>query len=81
MAELVFRFRARNYPETLTGEEQEQWEAFRSQRLMKPKKGWRSLEAYAQELQRLAADPELTPEKRQILEELHLFGESIIPYV
>ena len=81
LAELVFRFRARNYPETLTGEEQEQWEAFRSQRLMKPKKGWRSLEAYAQELQRLAADPELTPEKRQILEELHLFGESIIPYV
>jgi exodeoxyribonuclease-1 len=81
LAELVFRFRARNHPDTLTGEEMERWEEFRSQRLMHPKKGWRSLEAYAQQLQRLAADPELTPEKRHILEELHLYGESIIPYV
>jgi len=81
LSELVFRYRARNYPDTLIGEEQEQWEEFRSQRLMKPKKGWLSLEAFAQELQRLAADPELTPEKRHILEELHLYGESLIPYV
>jgi exodeoxyribonuclease-1 len=81
LAELVFRFRARNYPDTLIGEEMERWEQFRGERLMHPKKGWRSLEAYARELQRLAADPELTPERRQILEELHLYGESLIPYV
>jgi exodeoxyribonuclease-1 len=59
----------------------ERWETFRSERLMSPKKGWRSLEAFAQELQRLAADPELTAERRHILEELHLYAESIIPYV
>jgi len=59
----------------------ERWEAFRSQRLMHPKKGWRSLEAYAKELQRLASDPELSPQKRQILEDLHLYGESLIPYM
>jgi len=81
LPELVFRYRARNYPDTLMGEEMERWEEFRSQRLMHPKKGWLSLEAYAQELQRLAADPELTPEKRQLLEELHLYGESLIPYI
>ena len=78
---LLFRYRARNYPSTLIGEELDRWEEFRSQRLMHPKKGWRSLEAYAGELQRLAADPELTPEKRHVLEELHLYGESLIPYL
>lgn len=81
LGELLFRYRARNYPDTLNGEEMERWEAFRSQRLINPKKGWRSLEAFGQELQRLAADPELESAKLQILEELHLYGESIIPYV
>ncbi|WP_372966637.1 exodeoxyribonuclease I, partial [Marinobacter sp.] len=44
--EMLFRYRARNYPNTLSGEEMERWEAFRAERLMNPKKGWRSLEAY-----------------------------------
>ena len=81
LAEMVFRYRARNFPATLEGEEMEKWEQFRSQRLMSPKKGWRSLEAYGKELQRLAADPELTPQKQQVLEDLHLYGESLIPYM
>ncbi|WP_372983331.1 exodeoxyribonuclease I, partial [Marinobacter sediminum] len=81
LSELLFRYRARNYPSSLQGEEMERWEEFRSQRLMHPKKGWRSLEAFAHELQRLAADPELTPERRHVLEDLHLYAESLIPYV
>ncbi len=81
LPEMLFRYRARNYPSTLDGEEMERWEQFRSQRLMSPKKGWRSLEAYGLELQKLAADPELSERNRQILEDLHLYGESIIPYV
>jgi len=81
LTEMLFRYRARNYPNTLSGEEMERWEAFRTERLMNPKKGWRSLEAYGLELQRLASDPELTPRNRQILEDLHLYGESLIPYM
>ena len=81
LPEMLFRYRARNYPATLDGEEMERWEQFRSQRLMNPKKGWRSLEAYGLELQKLAADPELSDRNRQILEDLHLYGESIIPYM
>ncbi|OEY67853.1 exodeoxyribonuclease I [Marinobacter sp. X15-166B] len=81
LPELLFRYRARNYPHTLSSEEAERWETFRSQRLMTPKKGWRSLEAFGQELQRLASDPALTPQKLQILEELHLYGESLVPYI
>jgi exodeoxyribonuclease-1 len=81
LPEMLFRYRARNYPATLDGEEMERWEQFRSQRLMNPGKGWRSLEAYGLELQKLAADPELSERNRQILEDLHLYGESIIPYM
>jgi exodeoxyribonuclease-1 len=81
LPEMLFRYRARNYPAILDGEEMERWEQFRSQRLMSPKKGWRSLEAYGLELQKLAADPELSERNRQILEDLHLYGESIIPYM
>jgi len=81
LSEMLFRYRARNYPNTLSGEEMERWEAFRTERLMNPKKGWRSLEAYGLELQRLASDPELSPRNQQILEDLHLYGESLIPYM
>jgi len=81
LPEMLFRYRARNYPDTLIGEEMERWEQFRTERLMQPKKGWRSLEAFGRELQRLASDPELTPKKQQVLEDLHLYGESLIPYL
>ncbi len=81
LQELLFRYRARNYPATLMTEEQERWELFRQQRLMTPKKGWRSMEEYFKTLQTLAADPDLSAEKMHILEELHLYGESLIPYV
>ncbi|MCH8498491.1 MAG: exodeoxyribonuclease I [Marinobacter sp.] len=80
LPEMLFRYRARNFPETLQDEEQERWEQFRQQRLMQPPRGWRSLEAFAQDLQRLAADPNLTDRNRSILEDLHLYGESLIPY-
>lgn len=81
LPDMLFRYRARNYPGTLSGEDMERWEEFRSQRLMHPKKGWRSLEEYGRILQKLAADPELTPKNQQILEDLHLYGESLIPYM
>lgn len=81
LQELLFRYRARNYPDSLTSEESERWEEFRTQRLMAPKKGWLSLEAFGLELQRLASDPELTPQGQQILEDLHLYGESLVPYI
>jgi exodeoxyribonuclease I len=34
LVELLFRYRARNYPQSLSGEEQQRWQAFCRQRLM-----------------------------------------------
>ena len=81
LPEMLFRYRARNYPDTLDGEEMERWEQFREQRLTQPPKGWRSLADYGAELQRLYANPELTQQQQDILEELHLYGEALSPYL
>jgi exodeoxyribonuclease-1 len=81
LAEMVFRYRARNYPDTLNGEEMERWELFREQRLTQPTKGWLSLADYGAELQRLITKPDVTPQQKHILEELHLYGEAISPYL
>lgn len=81
LEEMVFRYRARNYPQTLLAEEQERWEQFRQQRLMQPNQGWRSLEGYFADIQQRLQDEELSPRDRTLLEELALYGESLIPYV
>lgn len=48
MAELLFRYRARNFPATLTGEEHEQWLTFCRQRLLDPSMGApNTLQAFA----------------------------------
>jgi exodeoxyribonuclease-1 len=39
LPELLFRYRARNFPETLTGEERQRWYGFCQQRLSEPQWG------------------------------------------
>jgi len=67
LPELYFRFRARNWPATLTPEEAERWRALRSARLLKGDAGSpRSLAAFREELRAAAAsglvDPDLAGE-------------------
>ena len=52
--ELLFRFRARNWPETLTSEEKERWLKLRRARLMEGEGGARTLETFAEEVEELA---------------------------
>lgn len=81
LPELFFRYRARNYPATLSGEEQERWEQFRHRRLLEPEKGWRSLPEYFRELERLMTNEQLEREKQLMLQDLQFYGESLIPYL
>ena len=71
-------YKARNFPETLTAEERQTWEQFCAARLLE---GGHSsaLAKYFQRLQALAATPGLSEQKRYLLEELQLYGESIMP--
>lgn len=68
--ELLFRYKARQYPASLSESEEERWQRFRRARLE------RELPAYLSELSKLASSPAAD---QFILEELQLWAESIAP--
>lgn len=69
--ELLFRYRARNYPHTLTPPERNRWQAYRLQRLTSPE-GSASiqLDEYRRQLSRLAIDTSLSPQRRAVIDDL-----------
>ena len=77
LAELVFRYRARNFPQTLTPDELESWEKHRAARLLEGEGKTRNVDALLAQLDNLqvAAD-----EKGQaVLEALSDYAELIAP--
>ncbi|MFC2511132.1 MAG: exodeoxyribonuclease I [Candidatus Nanoperiomorbus sp.] len=68
--ELLFRYKARQYPASLSESEEERWQRFRRAKLE------RELPAYLSELSKLANSPAAD---QFILEELQLWAESIAP--
>lgn len=81
LLELVFRYRARNFPGTLDASEQERWESFRQQRLLEPESGWRSLPVFFQRIEELANSGDLDQRQQLMMKDLQFYGESLIPYV
>lgn len=71
-------YKARNFPSSLTDEEREQWEKFRERKLLGGKQSSR-LAKYFNRLAELAEMPGLSDEKRFLLEELQLYGQSVMP--
>ena len=68
---LLFRYRARNWPDTLTASERANWNTFRQQRLTDPEAGASiTLTEYQTQLSRLAVAPDLTSAQRALLDEL-----------
>jgi exodeoxyribonuclease-1 len=73
--ELLFRFRARNFPDTLNSEEQERWAAFRRGRL-DGEGGWLSLAEFFSRIDRLRSQ-ESDAGKQAILDELQAYGRNL----
>jgi exodeoxyribonuclease-1 len=69
LPELLFRYKARSFPSSLSEEEMIRWEEFRATKLKT------ALPAYLEQLQKLASYSRDT----YLLEELQLWAESIIP--
>lgn len=77
---LLFRYRARNFPDTLTEEEMEQWEFYRYQRLTGGiDAGILGFQSFFDEIERLKRAGGLTAAQQEMMESLKYFGESIIP--
>ena len=77
LAELVFRYRARNFPGSLKLEEAARWEAHRAARLFEGEAGARSMDALAAEIDKLVESADERGEA--ILGALYDYAESIAP--
>ena len=69
---------ARNFPTSMSDEQRAQWEEYRRERLLKGGESSR-LAQYFRRLSVLASQAGLTPEQQYLLEELQLYGQSIMP--
>ncbi|KRE89200.1 exonuclease I [Frateuria sp. Soil773] len=75
--ELLFRYRARNWPQTLTDEERLRWEAFRRRRLTQHTAlTGLTLDDYAARLAELRNDP-LAQGKQAVLDQLQAWGDEL----
>jgi exodeoxyribonuclease-1 len=79
LEEMLFRYRARNYPDSLNGDEQLRWNEFCQQRLLQPQPRLLNFERFFERLNSLGNDPKTTPEQLHILQELATYAESIYP--
>ncbi len=69
--ELLFRYRARNWPHTLSREERARWDEYRRHRLTSPEGGSSiTLDQYRRELAKLAVDPTLSAGQRAVVDAL-----------
>jgi exodeoxyribonuclease-1 len=69
LGELYFRYRARNWPQTLSALERARWDAWRRARVRDPASGL-TLAEYRKQVARLAIDATLTAEQRAVVSAL-----------
>ena len=77
LGELVFRYRARNFPDTLSTAEAEQWQAHRADRLLRGLDGARTAEQLLEEIDQLSEHADARGE--EILGALVDYTEAIVP--
>mgnify|MGYP001813405050 FL=1 len=79
LEELLFRYRARNFPDSLTEEEQQRWDALRFQRITESDDPDRlDIEQFHTEIDALLADPQCSDRDRGILQSLQNWGDALL---
>ncbi|MDR2852384.1 MAG: exodeoxyribonuclease I [Burkholderiaceae bacterium] len=77
LEELLFRYRARNFPQTLTPEESQRWQAHCTARLLEGHGSTRNVDAYFAEIDQHAENADARSEA--ILSALYEYAEQIVP--
>ena len=78
LAELLFRYRARNFPESLSADEKAQWDEFRQHRLhTKISDDWLTRESYLTQLQELEQAQQQTPENLAVLSAVRAWESEV----
>lgn len=78
LKELLPLYKARNFPRKLTTEERQEWEQHRADQLLKGGSSSK-IAKYFNRLQQLSERKDLTQNQKYLLEDLRLYGESIMP--
>lgn len=74
---LLFNYRARYFPQSLSAQEQAQWADSCRWRLSDPESGYLTLEQQQVTIAELLSKPELTEDKRSVLHELLVWNRSV----
>jgi exodeoxyribonuclease-1 len=77
LQEMLFRYRARNFPDTLSPEDVERWETHRAARLLEGEAGARNMDSFLAELDVLAETADARGE--EILGALSDYAEFVAP--
>lgn len=76
--EMLFRYRARNYYETLTAEEKQRWEKYRVARFTSPDGGAGiTLDAYFEKISEFRKDEKVMARSAALLDDLAAYGEKL----
>ncbi|MFT4519611.1 MAG: exodeoxyribonuclease-1 [Halioglobus sp.] len=79
LPEMLFRYRARNFPESLSSDDKALWEEYRYQRLTEPDSGASiCMEDFHAEIDTLTASGELSQAKLEILAQLLDYADTLL---
>jgi exodeoxyribonuclease-1 len=79
ISEMLFRYRARNFHASLSDTEKERWETFRLQRIRQGEEGrGLGLASYRSLIEDLRGDPDCSPERGAILDQLEAWSDRIM---
>lgn len=81
LPEMLFRYRARNYPETLGPEEQARWLEHCRARLLEGESGHLSFTGFREELEQLRAEAGDDASRLSLLDEVEAFGRELERFV
>jgi exodeoxyribonuclease-1 len=81
LPEMLFRYRARNYPETLSGDEQAQWLEHCHARLVDGESGHFSFAEFRTELEQLRGELAPDDQRNRLLDDVAAFGAELEAFV
>ncbi|HCS63022.1 MAG TPA: exodeoxyribonuclease I, partial [Cellvibrio sp.] len=78
LKEMLFRYRARNFPTSLSLEEQQRWQVFCRMRFtVREAQASLTLDEFDERLQRLIADADTTESQKDLLKQLTLYADKL----
>ncbi|MDH5612748.1 MAG: exodeoxyribonuclease I [Gammaproteobacteria bacterium] len=77
LPEMLFRYRARNFPESLSSEEKQRWNEYRKERFTDPALSPRTMNRFLADIEELQNGDETTGTQLVILEDLLAYAELV----